>query len=228
MRVSATRAALLVVTLVVAQPAMAIGSSVVIAAGYNPNLPAVRIQTRADYVAVPINVHSDAKDAVKRFDQIETALREISSRVKPHADLSVRPGVVSLSSQETSKSFSSYASGSSSAQFYVLGALKPDATVFTVAKRIHQVVASAPLTDGTRIALGNTMLGMDDPEKFRAQLLGLISKSAAEAKKLLGASGPAEIDGLENSVAVAQLNDSEVVVFINYRAKIHLSGSTGR
>jgi hypothetical protein len=224
----ATRAALLGVTLLLAQPAIAIGSSVVIATGYTPNLPAARIQTRADYVAVPINIHSDAKDAIKRFDQIETTLREISSRVKPHPDLSVRPGVVSLSPQETSKSFSSYASGNSSAQLYVLAALKPDATVFTVAKRIHQVVAAAPLTDGTRVSLGNTMLGMDEPEKFRTQLLGLIAKSAAEAKKLLGASGPAEVDGLENAVAVMQANDSEVVVFINYRTKIHLFGGTSR
>ena len=76
---------------------MAIGSSVVIAIGSNPNVPAARIQSRADYVAVPITIHGDAKDAIKRFDLIETTLREISSRVKPHPDLSVRPGVVSLS-----------------------------------------------------------------------------------------------------------------------------------
>ena len=140
----------------------------------------------------------------------------------------MRFGIVSLSAQETSKSFSSYASGSSSAQLYVLGALKPEATVFTLTKRIHQAVASTPLSDGTRFVLGNTMLGMDDPEKFRPQLLGLISKSAIEARKLLGANGPAEIDGLENSVAVTQFNESEVVVFINYRAKIQLGGAASR
>lgn len=220
------RAVLVALALLFPQPVEAGASSVVIAAAYNPNLPSARIQTRADYVAVPINVQSDAKDPLKRFDQIESALREISGRVKPHADLSVRFGVVSLSAQETSKSLGSYASGSSTAQLYVLGALKPDATVFALAKRIHQVVAATPLSDGTRLSMGNTMLGMDDPEKFRPQLFGLISKSATEARKLLGANGPAEIDGLENSVSVTQVNESEVVVFINYRAKIQLLGPT--
>jgi len=72
------------------------------------------------------------------------------------------------------------------------------------------------------------MLGMDDPEKFRPQLLGLISKSVNEARKLLGANGLAEIDGLENSVAVTQVNESEVIVFINYRAKTQLGGAASR
>jgi len=222
------KAMLVALALLLPSPAEAGVSSVVIAAGYNPNAPAARIQTRADYVAVPINVQSDAKDPLKRVDQTEAALREIAGRVKPYADLSVRFGIVSLSAQETSKSVSSYASGSSSAQLYVLGALKPEATVFMLAKRIQQAVASTPLSDGTRLSLGNTMLGMDDPEKFRPQLLGLISKSAAEARKLLGANGPAEIDGLENSVAVAQVNESEVVIFINYRAKFQLGGAASR
>ena len=220
------RAVLVALALLLPQPVEAAGASVVIAAGYSPNLPSARIQTRADYVAVPINVQSDAKDPLKRFDQIESALREISGRVKPHADLSVRFGVVSLSAQETSKAFGSYASGNSSAQLYVIGALRPDATVFSVGRRIHQVVAATPLTDGARISLGNTVLGIDDPEKFRPQLLGLISKSTTEARKLLGANGAAEIDGLENSVGVTQANESEVVLFINYRAKIQLGGTT--
>jgi hypothetical protein len=222
------RAVILAVALLLPQPVEAAGPSVVIAAGYNLNLPPARIQTRADYVAVPINIQSDTKDPLRRFDQIESALREMSSRVKPHADLSVRFGIVSLSAQETSRSFSSYTSGGSAAQLYVLGGLRSDATVFTLAKRIHQVVAGVPLSDGTRVSLGNTMLGLDDPERFRPQLLGLISKSVTEARKLLGANGPAEIDGLESSVAVTQVNESEVVVFINYRVRVHLSGSTSR
>jgi hypothetical protein len=220
------RAVLLAVAILLPQPVAAGGPSVVIAVGYSPNVPSVKMQLRADYVAVPITIQNEAKDPLKRFDQIENALRAISDKVKQHVDLAVRFGVVSLSPREQSKSFSSYESyGGSAAQLYVLGPLKPDATLFALAKRIHQVVTAVPVTDGTKVLLGNTTLGMDDPERFRPQLLGLISKSAAEARRLLGGSGPVEIEGLENSVAVMQVNESEVVVFINYRARIQIKAT---
>jgi hypothetical protein len=83
-------------------------------------------------------------------------------------------------------------------------------------------VTAVPVTDGTKVILGNATLGMDDPERFRPQLLGLISRSAVEARKLLGTSGPAEIEGLENVVTVMQVNESDVVLFINYRFRIQL------
>jgi len=220
------RTVLLAVAILLPQLATAGGSSVVIAGGYSPNVPSVKVQLRADYVAVPITIQNDAKDPLKRIDQIESALRAIAERVKQHVDLAVRVGVVSLSPREQSKSFSSYESyGSSAAQLYVLGPLKADATVFALAKRIHQVVTAVPVTEGTKVLLGNTTLGMDEPERFRPQLLGLISKSAVEAKKLLGASGPVEIEGLENPVAVMQVSESEVVVFINYRARIQMKAT---
>lgn len=217
------RAVLLALVMLLPQPVLAGSSSVVIAVGYSPNAPSVRMHMRADYVAVPISIQNDARDPLKRADQIENALRSISERVKQHADLMVRSGVVSLSTREQSKSFSSYDSyGSSSAQLYVLGPLSPDRNVFAVTKRIYQVVTAVPVTDGTKVALGSTTLGVDDPERFRPQLLALISKSASETRKSLGASGPVEIEGLENPVAVMQLNESEVLLFISYRLKIQI------
>jgi len=97
--------------------------------------------------------------------------------------------------------------------------------VFALTKRIHRAVAGVPLADGAKVVFGTTTLGMDDPERFRPQLLGLIAKAAAEARKSLGATGPIDIDGLESPVTVMQLNDSDVVLFINYRARIQLKAS---
>jgi hypothetical protein len=216
--------ALLFAVAIVLAPSVAAGTpSFVVAVGYSPHAPSVRVQLRADFVAVPITIQHDAKDPLKRFDQIENALRAISDRVKQQGDLSVRFGVVSLSPREPGKGYSSYdASGGSAAQLHVLGALKAEATVFTLAKRIHQVVTAVPVADGTRVHLGNTALGLEDAERFRPQLLGLIAKSAADTRRLLGASGPIDLEGLESPVAVMQVNESEVVVFINYRAKIQM------
>jgi len=218
------RAVLIAMWLVLsASLASAATSSVVIAVGYNPSAPVVRIQVPADFVAMPIHVQNDSKDAVKRADEVEKTLRSIADKLRQSPDITLKPGVVSLSAREQSmlKSFSSYDSSSgSSAQLYLLGALKQDTNVFAVTKRLYQVVSSIPLGERTKFTLGNTTLGLNEPEKYRAQILDLISKSIAESKKSLGLSGSVEVDGLENPVSVMQLNEAEVALFINYRRSI--------
>ena len=215
------RLTLLAVILALSQFAHAGSSSVVIAIGYNPYAPTVRLQLPADYVAVPITIQNDSKDPIKRSDEIEKTFRSITEKLKQHPDISVKPGVVSLSPREQStlKSYSGY-DGGSSAQLYVLGTLKQETNVFSVTKRIYQAVSTIPLGDGTKITLGNTALGLNEPEQYRNQLLKLISKSISETKKSLSFAGSVELDGLENPVAVMQLNEKEVVLFINYRFRI--------
>lgn len=70
------------------------------------------------------------------------------------------------------------------------------------------------------MTLGNTTLGLNDPDKYRTQILESIAKSIAETKKPLGISGSVEVDGLENPVSVMQLNETEVALFINYKLGI--------
>jgi hypothetical protein len=210
---------LFAVAIFIPQLVLASESSVVIAGGYTSNVPSVKIQMRADYLAVPVSVQSDTKDPLKRIDQIENALRSLADRVKPHSDLAMRPGIVSLSPREATKSFSSTYDPSSSAHLYLLASLKPEASVFTLTKRIHQLVTANPAPDGVRLVIGNTALGMNDPERFRMQLLTLIAKSVADARKILGASGPTEMEGLENPVTVMQLNETDVMLFISFRVK---------
>ncbi|MDH5640137.1 MAG: hypothetical protein OEY28_02500 [Nitrospira sp.] len=206
-----------------ASPSYAGTSGVVMAFGYNSSAPAVRMQVPADFVAMPIQIHHDAKDPLKRADEIEKALRAITDKLQQQPDMAIKPGAVSLSPREQStfKSFSSYdSSGGSSAQLYVLGALKPDANVFAMTKRLYQAVNGIPLADGTKLTLGTTTLGLHDPERYRADILKLIAKSIKETKSSAGFSGPVEVDGLENPVSVMQLNETEVALFINYRLKI--------
>jgi hypothetical protein len=200
------------------------GSSVIIAAGYSAQGPAARMKVAADYVAIPISIQNDSKDPIKRSDEIEKTLRVLAEKLAAQPGLSIMPGVISLSPREQGKSFSSSDSYAGGAQLHVLGSLKHNASVFALTKRIYQIVAAMP-AEGTRITLGNTSLGLDEPESYRGQLLGLIAKSVAEARKSLGAAGVVEVEGLENSVTVMQLNDREVLLFINYRLSVQARGT---
>ena len=213
----------ILVLICAASPSYAGTSGVVLAFGYTPSAPTARMQVPADFVAMPLHIHSDAKDPVKRADDIEKAVRALTDKLQQQPDVAIKSGVVSLSPREQSalKAFSSYeSSGGSSAQLYVLGALKSDANVFAMTKRLYQAVNGIPLADGTKLTLGNTTLGLHDPERYRADILKLIAKSIEDTKKTTGFSGSVDIDGLENSVSVMQLNESEVALFINYRLKM--------
>jgi hypothetical protein len=207
-------------TLLLSQLAYAGGPSITIAVGYSGQPPAARMQVLADYVAVPINIQNDSKDPIKRGDEIEKAYIAIADKLASHQDLKVMPGAISLSPREQGKFSSSDSYRGSSAQLYVLGSLKPDTNIFAVTKRIYQIVTAIPLADGTKVTLGNTSLGLDEPEKYRNQLLGLISKSVADAKKSLGSTGSIDIEGLESPVTVMQWSDRELLLFISYRFRL--------
>jgi hypothetical protein len=202
------------------QVAYAGGPSITIAVGYAGQPPAAKMQVLADYVAVPINIQNDSKDPLKRGDEMEKAYLAITDKLAPHQDLKIMPGVISLSPREQGKFSSAESYRGSSAQLYVLGSLKQDTNVFAVTKRIYQIVSAIPVADGTKVTLGNTSLGLDEPEKYRNQLLGLVSRSVADAKKSLGSTGFIELEGLENPVTVMQWNDREVLLFISYRFRL--------
>jgi len=172
---------------------------------------------------MPLQIQNDSKDPAKRADEIEKALRLLTDKLQQQPDLAVKQGIVSLSPREQStlKSFSGYdSSGGSSAQLYVLGMMKQDTSVFAVTKRLYQVINAIPLGDGTKVILGNTTLGLNDPEKYRDRILSSIAKSISETKKTLGTSGGVEVDGLENAVSVMQLDERDVALFIDYRLRI--------
>jgi hypothetical protein len=195
----------------------------VVAASYTPTLPPVRIQVRADYVAIPLTIATDSKDVARGSEEIERALRAVTEQVKKQPGLQVRTGVVSLAPREAAgylgSSSGSY--GGSSARLHVVTSLKDD-NVFAATRRIHQALAGLKL-DGSRLTFGNAVLGVDDPEKHRAPLLGLVARAVADTKRALGAGGRVQLGGLEAPVGVMQVNDSDVALWLGYRLQVELS-----
>lgn len=213
--------------LILSQPTYAAaGSTVVIAVGGDSALvPAATMQVLADYVAVPIDIENDSKDLVKRTDEIEKAFRAVTQKLSPLQNLKIKPGVVSLLHwSEAASSFGGSGPHRGSAQLYVFGALKQNTDIFAVSRQIYQAVSAIPLAGGTKITLGDTELGFDEPEKYRSQLLGLIANSVADARKSLGSGGFVEVEGLEHPVSVMQVTDREVLLFIQYRLRVQTKG----
>jgi hypothetical protein len=193
-------------------------STVTIAAASAPQTPAVKLQVRADYIAVPLTIKSNAKDPLKRTDETEKMYHIIADAVGHQPDMKLKTGVVSLASREARK-FSGTDSSAvpfSTARLYLLASLKPGTSVYTATKKIYQVINSVHFEESDSVTLGNAELAMEDPEQYRSRLLGLISQSATEARKSLNTDVMPEVHGLENAVSVMQLSDTDVVLFINY------------
>jgi len=110
---------------------------------------------------------------------------------------------------------------------HILGTLEKDEAALAAARRIYEAISGirdAEFKDGTTITVGPALLAVNDPEKYRAQILGLLSGSIAEIKKAFGRAISVEVDGLENPVAAMQVRGKEVVLFINYKLNVKSNG----
>jgi hypothetical protein len=194
----------------------------VIAKFYGQESVATHIELKADYVAIPIRIEADYKNPIDRISAIEKARISLVKAVEKHTDLSVKPGVVSLSPNEkASFSFKSYSRGSD-VRIYIFGELSENNSIFSQTKRILDVVDKTRLPDDVDIRMEETSLAIRDPEKYRPELLKKIAKSILETKSSLGASGKVNVSGLENSVSVMQINETEVSLSIRHQIEIEM------
>ena len=209
---------IIIFALVFSQSAAA--GEIIIASGRGFVPVAVKIDRKADHVAIPLTVQADIKKPDERLDAISAAIDTIRAALSADSELGIEIGVVSLSPSESRSKFassSSYGSGRSSARLYALGALSDRSDVFSLSKKIYQVVRKLALPSDVSVNLGGTTLGVRDPEAYREQLLKMIRDHIRSAKASLDASGSVTIRGLEGPVLAIQKNDADVSLYIDYR-----------
>lgn len=95
--------------------------------------------------------------------------------------------------------------------------------LYQAASRIGEFILSAPKMDCITLRPGVAMLGVDKPERYRAQLLNLIAEHIAASKAGLGSARDIEVGGLEKPVQLIQKNSRDVTLFLTYTLKIRLS-----
>jgi hypothetical protein len=214
---------IIVFALMLSQTAAA--GEIIIATGGGFVPVSVRMDKKADHVAVPLTVETDIEKPAERVDAMNTAIETIRAAVSADPDLKIEIGVVSLSpsgSRSKFSSSSSYGSGRSSAKLYALGALSDRSDVFSQTKKIYQAMHKLALPRDVSVRLGDTTLGIRDPEDYRGQLLNMIRDQVEATKEAMGASGSVTVRGLEGSVLVTQKNDADVSLYLTYRIDISM------
>lgn len=178
------------------------------------------LRKEADFVAMPISIRSDHKDATRQFESIASAKAAIVKAAEGRKDLRIHSGPVALSARPTSKlaSFSSGGYGNSSqAALHVLVPLAGTGKdVFRCAVAINDFIKGVVLPEKTDLNFGQIHLGVENPELYRGALLKLIADEIGKSKKAFGTTSQALIGGLESPVFVRQADERNVELFLNY------------
>lgn len=198
-------------------------SSFVLAVAESATVPPVSVVRPAEYVAIPVSIDIETPDPALRADGIEKALSIIDNKVSQVPGLVSKHGGISFSSRGSysSKLFSSAEKGgTATAQVYILSPLNEGNSLIAATKKIYQAISTFAFSEETKMRIGDTRLGINNPEQARPELLSKINTFAVESRKLLGGAGSIEIYGLEEPVSVMQSNEKEVVLFINFKLSI--------
>ncbi len=200
----------------------AFGGSVFIAY-VGGNIPVnASIDINAEYVALPITVTSDARQASERASLIRQAQSTIQTAAAATPGIEYEQGAISLSPRDRS-SFSiskSYGRGEGS-RFYVLSKLESGEDIYTTSQKIYSFIRSITIPDDTGLSLGETSLAIDSPASYRSQLLTKISEELQDYKSIFGADYRVKVSGLESPVLVKEKNHRQVTLFIDYRIEIN-------
>jgi hypothetical protein len=186
--------------------------------GYVPVL--VKLDKKADCVAIPLHISCNEKNSAKRLGKIQKAFKRITERAENDNNIDLKKGVVSLSAEELSTFAISKSYYGSKINLYLLATLKEKSDIFSVTENLIKFVSTIPKVEDVNYRMGTTKLGILDPEQYRNELTKLIAKDAERIKSELGGFDHLEISGLESPVLVSQRNDTDVTLYIHYKISI--------
>lgn len=197
--------------------------SLVVVAVPQPRTVAVALAMPADFVSVPLNVVSDQKNAALAYEESRQAIELITQKAKEGGQFRISRGVVSLSQHKSSFGISSgsWSQPAAAAQLYLLVPFtKERDNIFGAGAEAARFVEALHLPGKARCELGNLQLAVDNPEQFRAKVLGQIAQEVQKTREAISANGSVKVEGLESSVMVRQTDDRNVELFLNYSLSI--------
>jgi hypothetical protein len=200
---------------------LADSEALVVALNREATIVSASLTVAADYVVLPISISSDEKDPIRNLDAVAAARARLTEVIGKQTTIKLRNGVVALRSSDTEDSFSYSKSGypSANAYFYLVYPLGKRSQ-FQAVREMVGLLRSVSKPDDARIRLGTATLGLDDPERYRPELLALIAKDIERTKIALKGARSFEVRGLEQRVTVMVYDETNVYVYLPYTLSI--------
>ena len=98
--------------------------------GYVPVL--VKLDKKADCVAIPLHISCGEKNSTKRLGKIRKAFKTITERAENENNIDLKKGIISLSAEELSTFSISKSYYGSRVNLYILATLKEKGNIFSV------------------------------------------------------------------------------------------------
>jgi len=184
---------------------------------------AVSIAMPADFVAVPIRVFSDQKNTALAYDELHQAIDLISQKAKESGRFRTTLKIVTLSQQKGGYGFSSgsWNEPGASTEIYLLVPLtKESDNIFDAGAASARFLDGLHLPGKARFELGRLQLAVENPEQYRAKLLGVIAEEIKKTRETIAPQSSVKVEGLESPVLVQQAGDRNVKLFLNYSLAI--------
>jgi hypothetical protein len=199
-------------------PAFAgVSSAVIVLPTESPRpAPAVSLTQPADYLCAVISLRNAAKDPERQANAMHDALQRVTSVVEKSTRYQLHLGPVRLAGTAgTSVVKNSSSVTTLQTSLRILSPLGGNTDIFDAMKDLRKFIATLQTADDTDLTITSMTLAVAAPEQYRERLLALIADQSRTIQQTLGARSIA-FDGLQNAVAIRQLDDANVEIYIDY------------
>jgi len=185
----------------------------------------VSLAVPADFVSVPIRVISDQKNTALAYEETRQTIELISKKAKDGGQFRTSMGVVSLSRHQGGFGISSgsWNQPAASAEIYLLVPFSKDRdNIFSAGAEAAKFIEALTLPGKARYELGALQLAVENPEQYRAKLLGLIAEEIKKTREGVASQGNVKVEGLEGSVLLRQADERNVELFLSYKLSLSI------
>ena len=198
------------------------GTVVVVAASQPRSVP-VFWMVPADFVSVPIRVISEQKNSALAYEETRQTIELIVKKAKDGGVFRTSMGTVSLSQHQGGFGISSgsWSQPAATAEISLVVPLSKDRdNIFGAGAEAARFVEALVLPGKARCQLGGLQLAVENPEQYRAKLLGQLAEEIRKTREGMGTQGGFKVEGLEGPVQVRQADERNVELFLGYRLSI--------
>ncbi len=181
---------------------------------------AVCLVIPAEYVSFTVRIVNEQKGGASSSEETQQAINLLRSKARDKYEVTIGIDVL-RPDQGYNSSFWSSSSSRSSTEIYLLAPVGTNAwSIFEMGAGASLFLNSLNPAGKIRFDLVRARLAVSNPEKHRRRLLQMISDEVRRTRESLAPNGGMRISGLESPVQVAQLDDKNVALFLEYSLSV--------
>jgi hypothetical protein len=180
----------------------------------------IRLVKRADIVTLELTVSTDDKKPDKRISYLQDAFRTLKESVANRDDIVMKSGYVELPLATSDRwVFSSAKSGDevSSFNLKLITKMGLEDTVFDRSAFLNTFIDELDLGPNVKIFYVSSGIALLEPNKYRKELLKLISDEVDLLKSIFGATIGYQLRSLDQKINVGQIDEVNLELSLPYQ-----------